>query len=1055
MSETLLAGNLSGFFDPGMIYRGAPFWSWNGNLEPEELRKQIRLMKDAGMGGFFMHARTGLETPYLSRRWFECVKASVDEAAKHGMKAYIYDEDRWPSGSGGGTVTFENKYRQRVIVMERFSDTALMAPRNDQMAGFVVKVTPEQQLKEYRRCDEAPEALAEGEEYLRFASAVMSDHSWYNGSAYINPFDPAAVRSFIDTVYERYYQEIPEAFGTVAPGIFTDEPSFGNLMREAAPMLGCRRNHWSDTLLERIQQENNYDLRDYLPELFFPWHDERKSQVAFDYTRILAEEFCQNYSRQLGQWCADHNIAFTGHLMCEESLSLQTLWLGDAMRNYEYMQLPGMDLLCECNQHFETAKQVSSVAHQFNYQWRLSETYGCTGWQFPFAGHKALGDWQAALGINLRCQHLAWYTMQGEAKRDFPAAISWQSPWFGYYRCVEDYFARVNWLLSEGEEVREVLVLHPIESMWFYSGGLDLPVMKELSLKANRRFEAIRNKLLCRNIDYDYGNEDILSRHGSVAHDATGRVVLKINQALYRAVVVPQAMETMRSGTLELLIEFARQGGVLLAEDGSLVNLQYIDGRKNLQGAKELTELLQNGDWLEILSEKFAPIRITTPENKAAEMVLYQLRKRANGGAGLFICNTGFETAYDNPVSDWTRSVDRTKKYPELTVKIQLEEACGVWLELDCEQGKVYRAQVTELAPGVWSWSTSLEALQSRSLLLVSEAEGVTFDYRPEYRELNVEQLSADAVAYTMDEPNVAVLDIPEFRVGRDGVWQPADFILKIDKLIRARRSLEPRGGGMVQPWRRPKFNFPKEYLELKYTFEVAELPSGTVFLALEQPELYHCYINNVEVKLESAGEYWTDESNHKIALPEGILQNGINTVLLTTEYDYDLTGLEAIFLLGDFGVESVGNMMRLTAKAERLKIGDWCQQGLACYGGNVTYQYSYLKKQNFREHLCVRFPKFQGTAVRVLVNGQEAGIAAWPPYEVDMTAKLQDGENTLSFEVLGSRRNSHGPFFSEEAYPIWTGPMEMAQFEHPEERCLWPSGLLSEPLLIYKVSTL
>jgi hypothetical protein len=57
-----------------------PFWAWNGKLDPEELRRQIRLMKRMGLGGFFMHARTGLETAYLSEEWFRCVEACVEEA---------------------------------------------------------------------------------------------------------------------------------------------------------------------------------------------------------------------------------------------------------------------------------------------------------------------------------------------------------------------------------------------------------------------------------------------------------------------------------------------------------------------------------------------------------------------------------------------------------------------------------------------------------------------------------------------------------------------------------------------------------------------------------------------------------------------------------------------------------------------------------------------------------------------------------------------------------------------------------------------------------------
>lgn len=66
--------------------RPVPFWSWNDKLEPDELRRQIGAMQDAGMGGFFMHARGGLETEYLSEDWFRAVEASVDEAKSAGCR---------------------------------------------------------------------------------------------------------------------------------------------------------------------------------------------------------------------------------------------------------------------------------------------------------------------------------------------------------------------------------------------------------------------------------------------------------------------------------------------------------------------------------------------------------------------------------------------------------------------------------------------------------------------------------------------------------------------------------------------------------------------------------------------------------------------------------------------------------------------------------------------------------------------------------------------------------------------------------------------------------
>ena len=52
-------------------HAGIPFWSWNDKLEPEQLVRQIEDMKRIGMKGFFMHARSGLETEYLGEEWYE------------------------------------------------------------------------------------------------------------------------------------------------------------------------------------------------------------------------------------------------------------------------------------------------------------------------------------------------------------------------------------------------------------------------------------------------------------------------------------------------------------------------------------------------------------------------------------------------------------------------------------------------------------------------------------------------------------------------------------------------------------------------------------------------------------------------------------------------------------------------------------------------------------------------------------------------------------------------------------------------------------------------
>ena len=93
------------FRNPTCEYRGTPFWAWNSDLKAEELCRQIAIFKKMGLGGFHMHVRTGMSTNYLSDEFMALIKCCCEKADKEHMLAWLYDEDRWPSGAAGGLVT--------------------------------------------------------------------------------------------------------------------------------------------------------------------------------------------------------------------------------------------------------------------------------------------------------------------------------------------------------------------------------------------------------------------------------------------------------------------------------------------------------------------------------------------------------------------------------------------------------------------------------------------------------------------------------------------------------------------------------------------------------------------------------------------------------------------------------------------------------------------------------------------------------------------------------------------------------------------------------------
>ena len=101
------------FHNPSSEYRGAPFWAWNCELKEDELLWQLDVMKQMGLGGAHMHVRTGMAIPYLSDEHMGLVKACVEKCREEKMLAWLYDEDRWPSGAAGGIVTKDKRFRAR------------------------------------------------------------------------------------------------------------------------------------------------------------------------------------------------------------------------------------------------------------------------------------------------------------------------------------------------------------------------------------------------------------------------------------------------------------------------------------------------------------------------------------------------------------------------------------------------------------------------------------------------------------------------------------------------------------------------------------------------------------------------------------------------------------------------------------------------------------------------------------------------------------------------------------------------------------------------------
>lgn len=439
-------------------YRPIPFWSWNEKLDAEETARQVRVMDKAGIGGFFMHARGGLQTEYMEEEWFLNVEETAKEAQKCGMYPWAYDENGWPSGFGDGKVNgLGIEYQQKYL---RMSDTEVSE-------NFIAK---------------------SGEHWFYFDVNPF----------YVDTLDKKVIEKFIDVAYRPYY----EKYNNEIEGFFTDEPQ---ISRNGIP--------WSFVFEKEYQKRYGENILDHLEELFLPISDYKDTRVKF--WKMVTDLFSENYFKQIYDWCDSRNLKFTGHLVLEESLIEQLITNGACMPHYEYLHMPGMDWLGRDIRDCLTPKQVSSVSEQLGKDKILSETFALCGHNVSFSELKGIYEWQMVHGINMLCQHLEGYSIRGLRKRDYPPAMYMQQPWWSEYRKFVDAMSREGMLLSRGKKTADVLLIHPMTTAWTMFDNGENKGIDEL----NERFLAVIKELEKKHILFHFGDETIMERHAKVVGD--------------------------------------------------------------------------------------------------------------------------------------------------------------------------------------------------------------------------------------------------------------------------------------------------------------------------------------------------------------------------------------------------------------------------------------------------------------------------------------------------------------------------------------------------------
>ncbi len=988
------------FRSPTSEYRGTPFWSWNCELDRDELLRQIDCLREMGFGGFHMHSRTGMATPYLSDEFLGLIDACVEKAKENDMLAWLYDEDRWPSGSAGGLITRNApELRQRYMTASTElpdgildKDTAIKNGTSYLLGAFDIVRNAIGEMTSYVKV--SPDApISDGAVRWYFVCRCVTASAWFNNSYYIDTLNPNAASEFIKLTYEAYKEHVGADFGEAVPAIFTDEPQF--VSKRPLPFsVGIDGNSqatfpWTPKFPEVFSKRYGYDITDKLPEIIFELRDGAVSEARYHFHDNISEMFTKGFNDLCGDWCDKNGIYFTGHLMEEPTLESQTHAVGDAMRCYRKMQLPGIDMLCD-RVELTTAKQTQSAVHQYGREGMTSELYGVTNWDFDFRGHKFQGDWQAALGVTVRVPHLSWVSMQGDAKRDYPASINYQSPWYREYGYVEDHFARVNTAITRGKPVVKVAVVHPIESYWLHFGPNDLTANAKAQLEEN--FSNITSWLLSGLIDFDYICESTLpEQYKESEHGIT------VGEMTYDAVIVP-ACETLRRTTVDILGSFADRGGKLIfvGDAPKYINAVPHDDAKTLyEKGKHIS--FSRTAVLNSLSD-VRNISIKNANGTDTDNLIYALR-RDNECDWLFLAHLKKNNCLN-------------VSHPQhISIRIKGEFTPVLY---DTLSGNIERIPYT-YNNGCTVIQRTLFAYDSLLLRLDRDATECTVksDNNNHKRKFIDSIDYRDPVDFELSEPNVLLLDVARFAADDLPYSDYEEEILRADNKARRSVGMGNRIHRPAQPWTIEK-KACEHKIRLLYTV-LSEIEYDRALLATETPDAAEIKWNGISVDNSSVG-YFTDRSIKTLPIPK--INVGKNTLEFTLPLG-DRTATEWCYILGNFGVKIEGTKKTIIAAPDKLGFGSVTTAGLPFYSGNIDYK---LRFTSPGANAVIRIGNYRGAAVKVSFDGGESRIVAYEPYTLDL-GEVSEGEHELTVTLLGTRHNSFGALHDTDYGNDWYGP--------------------------------
>ena len=544
-----------GFMNPPADARIMLRWWWFGPaVTKPELERELRVMKDAGIGGVEVQPvypllpddpNAGIKNlPYLSDEFLDMLRFTAQKCKELGLRfdltlgsGWSYGGARTPINEAAGQLRIE---RVKVDAGTVRLPLPPMIPAEKLLAVFTKTDTSWAEVKNIHDDAVWLQLNNTGVDVLFFISSrsgMQVKRPAVGAEGYVlNHLDKPSVDDYLKTTGDRLFTAFDKT--DIPYSIFCDS-------------LEVYNQDWTDDLLSEFQRRRGYDLKPYLPALVADI-GQKTADIRYDWGRTITELFNERFMVPVEAWAKAHATKFRIQAYGLPPAAISSNQWAD-ISDGEGAQWKVV----------RAARWASSANHIYDRNVTSSETW--TWLHSPVfratpLDIKAEADIHFLQGINQLIGHGFAYTppqVEYPGWRFYAAgAYTEKNPWWIVMPDLAKYLQRMSYLMRQGTPQNDVALYLPNADAYagFTSGKVHL-----IDVERNLVGDKIMPAIFQAGYNLDFFDDEMLRTVGTVDKNT-----LALGPSKHRVVVLP-GVERMPLESLRKLEAFVKAGGILVA----------------------------------------------------------------------------------------------------------------------------------------------------------------------------------------------------------------------------------------------------------------------------------------------------------------------------------------------------------------------------------------------------------------------------------------------------------------------------------------------------------